>query len=270
MSFYSSSEKKNQNDNTNTETKTVSKETIKRLVKDIKDITKNPLTSHGIYYKHHETDFLRGSAIIIGNEGTPYHGGYYLFDIYYPCDYPYSPPTVIYKTNDGHTRFNPNLYKCGKVCISILNTWKGEQWSSCQSITSVLLVLSSVFTDKPLLNEPGISVSHKEIHTYNEIITFKNIQVAIYGMLVDKTFMEENPELYEIVKTHFIENYNKIMERIYKKKTENKIITMNVFSLYVYVNYTSVINNLRLLYDSMTYKPDSSGNIDWVDQHITN
>ena len=46
----------------------------------------------------------------------------------YPTEYPFKPPKVTYKTNDGFTRFNPNLYKNGKVCISLLNTWQGEQW----------------------------------------------------------------------------------------------------------------------------------------------
>ena len=259
MSSNSGFENKTTTDeNIITEHKIISKETIKRLVKDIKDITKNPLTSHGIYYKHHDTDFLRGSAVIIGNEGTPYHGGYYLFNIYYPYDYPYSPPRVIYMTNDGQTRFNPNLYKCGKVCISILNTWKGEQWSSCQSITSILLVLSSVFTDKPLLNEPGISGNHKEIQSYNEILTFKNFEIAIHGMLMLKSFKELNAELYEIVKNHFIDNYSKIMERVQIKKTENKTIIMNVFNMQIHINYTNVINKLRILYDNLTNKQNES------------
>ena len=30
----------------------ITKETIKRLVNDIKQITKNPLTENGIYYQH--------------------------------------------------------------------------------------------------------------------------------------------------------------------------------------------------------------------------
>lgn len=265
MSSYSGSENKNPNVDSLKETRVISKDTIKRLVKDIKEITKNPLTSHGIYYKHDENDFLRGTAIIIGNEGTPYHGGYYLFNIYYPPDYPFSPPTVIYVTNDGQTRFNPNLYICGKVCISILNTWKGDQWSSCQTITSVLLVLSSVFTDKPLLNEPGISVNHREIQPYNEILTFKNFQVAIYGMLSSKSFKESNAELYDIVKNHFIENYDKIMERIQKKKTYNKTISISVYNLNIHINYTNLINNLNLLYSDLTNKHnDMSANIEIV------
>jgi hypothetical protein len=34
------------------ETITISKETVKRLLKDVKEMMKEPLDSHGIYYKH--------------------------------------------------------------------------------------------------------------------------------------------------------------------------------------------------------------------------
>lgn len=52
---------------------------------------------------------------------------------------------------------HPNMYKNRKVCVSILNTWRGEQWSGCQTIKSVLLTLMSLLDSKPLLNEPGIT-----------------------------------------------------------------------------------------------------------------
>ena len=70
------------------------------------------------------------------------------------------------------------LYKNTKVCISLLNTWKGEQWTSCQTIKSILLVLSSLLNDKPLLNEPGIATTHPDIIPYNKIIKYRTIDTA--------------------------------------------------------------------------------------------
>ena len=81
----------------------------------------------------------------------------FFFKFRYPDDYPYSPPHVEFLTNNDKVRFNPNLYRNGKVCISILNTWTGPQWSSCQNISSVLLTLVTLFHNKPLLNEPGLT-----------------------------------------------------------------------------------------------------------------
>ena len=91
--------------------KVIKKETIHRLLTDVKQIIKNPLIDNGIYYSHDDTDMLKGYAMIVGAENTPYFGGFYFFDFQFPYDYPYSPPKVTYRTNDGVTRYNPNLYK---------------------------------------------------------------------------------------------------------------------------------------------------------------
>jgi ubiquitin-protein ligase len=57
----------------------VSKETIHRLLKDVKQIIKSPLTDQGIYYIHDDADMMKGYAMIVGPRDTPYFGGYYFF-----------------------------------------------------------------------------------------------------------------------------------------------------------------------------------------------
>ncbi|KAI9720720.1 MAG: hypothetical protein M1828_005600 [Chrysothrix sp. TS-e1954] len=75
------------------------------------------------------------------------------------ADYPIKEPTVkSLTTNGGQTRFNPNIYAEGKVCLSILGTWRGEAgegWSSAQSLESVLLSIQSLMSSNPYENEPG-------------------------------------------------------------------------------------------------------------------
>ena len=122
----------------------VDKGTIKRLVKDIKDLRKNPMEDDGIFYSHDDTNFLKGYAMIVGPPGSIYFGGYYFFNFSFPPDYPYSPPVLTYLTNDGVTRFHPNQYKTGKVCLSILNTWRGESWTASQRIRSIMLTLLTI------------------------------------------------------------------------------------------------------------------------------
>ena len=50
----------------------ISKDTINRLLKDVKQIMKNPLYDNGIYYQHDEEDMLKGYALIVGPSDTPY------------------------------------------------------------------------------------------------------------------------------------------------------------------------------------------------------
>jgi ubiquitin-conjugating enzyme E2 Z len=158
---------------------TISKESVHRLLSDVRDIMKNPLHSNGIYYSHDDTDMLRGWAMIVGPEDTPYFGGFYFFKFQFPTNYPYSPPIVTCHTNDGRIRFNPNLYTNGKVCISILNTWRGEPWSSCQTISTVLLTLCTIFCKNPILNEPGLLLDNPDSKPYNEILEYANIKIAV-------------------------------------------------------------------------------------------
>ena len=99
------------------------KTAIKRIMRDIKDLNRTPMHDSGIYH-HYDSDIFN-LVLVIGQKDTPYYGGFYLFDFKFPETYPFQPPKVEYCTQapSNNVRFNPNLYTCGKVCLSILNTW---------------------------------------------------------------------------------------------------------------------------------------------------
>ena len=158
---------------------------IKRIAKDVSDINKNNLVDNGIFYIHNEDNITEGYALIIGPEDTVYENGYYFFKFYFPNEYPYVPPKVVFCNYDKstNTRFHPNLYRNGKTCLSLLNTWKGEGWTSCQNIRSILLTLSSILTSNPLIEEPGITITHRDNIPYNKIITYKNYEISIINVI---------------------------------------------------------------------------------------
>jgi len=236
----------------------ISKESISRLLKDVKHIIKNPLTEQGIYYIHDDTDMLKGYAMIIGPSETPYFGGFYFFELTYPSDYPHSPPKVKYCTNGNNVRFNPNLYTCGKVCVSLLNTWRGDQWTSCQTISTVLLTLCTLLCKDPLLNEPGVSKQHNDMKNYNEIIEFSNINIAVCDIISKKegVYLTFFDYFYPFVKENFNINYDKLVEFVEKKikdiygegegEGENKLIlTTSYYGMKVEINYKNVLNKLN-------------------------
>ncbi len=65
-------------------------------------------------------------AVIFGPHDTPYDSGVYVFDFFAGASYPDKPPSCnIVNTGGGRFRFNPNLYANGKVCLSLLGTWRG-------------------------------------------------------------------------------------------------------------------------------------------------
>ena len=187
-------------------------ECFKRIILDIKDIKKDPI--EGVHYFPCEENIMKGKALIFGPCGTPYEHGNFVFHFEYTNQYPYAPPIVTYETNNGMTRFNPNFYRNGKVCLSILNTWNGEQWSACQSIRSVLVTLQFTMNEYPLMNEPGIvwDMHYSHIQTYNQLIHYKSIETSIYVYLKNKRSVSE--EMYEVIKEHFQETKEQICETL--------------------------------------------------------
>jgi len=229
----------------------ISKQTISRLLKDVSQILKNPLTENGIYYIHDDTDMMKGYALLIGGKDTPYFGGYYFFELTYPSDYPHSPPNVKYCTNGNNVRFNPNLYVCGKVCISLLNTWRGEQWSSCQTITSVLLTLCTILCKNPLLNEPGVTMGHQDLINYNEIIEYSNIDVAICDIIEKKegVYLPFFEKFYPFIKENYLKNHEELIKfaEYKKEKYGGKVKEVNTtfYFLKVNIDYNKVIQRMK-------------------------
>jgi ubiquitin-conjugating enzyme E2 Z len=237
----------------NARTRTIKKENITRLIRDVKDILKNPLHDNGIFYKHDETDILKGYALIIGPTDTPYEHGYFFFEIYYPPEYPYLPPNVVYCTNGNNIRFNPNLYRKGKVCLSILNTWNGEQWTSCETIRSVLLNLCGVFTPIPLLNEPGMTIDDPDVAKYTKIIEYSTLNIAI-GDILQKTVGVYQPFFdlfYEEVVDQYRKNRTAILDRISKnivshENTRNTVY-VEIYDMLVKMDYPSLFTKIETI-----------------------
>jgi len=225
--------------------KVIPKDTLIRLLRDVKTLMKNPLIDNGIFYVHDDVEVLKGYAMIVGPKDTPYFGGYYFFSLNYPTDYPHSPPKVTYYTNGDGIRFNPNLYKCGKVCISLLNTWRGEQWTSCQTISSVLLTLCTLLCKDPLLNEPGITNAHKDFDPYTRIIEYKNIEIAYLHMINkdERVFSHKFDVFYGYMKEYFHKNVDAIAENLEKYKKENpqpEKITTSLYSMTTILDYNKL------------------------------
>lgn len=124
-------------------------------------------------------------AISAGPEGTPYAYGCFFFD-FYLHDYPNSPPKAKFLTTGGSTvRFNPNLYSCGKVCLSLLGTWSGPTWEPNKStfLQVLISIQGLVMVEDPYFNEPGFEgyrqQHKKQAQAYNQNIRKQTLKWAI-------------------------------------------------------------------------------------------
>ncbi|XP_028396198.1 ubiquitin-conjugating enzyme E2 Z-like isoform X2 [Dendronephthya gigantea] len=155
-----------------------------------------------------DQDVTKIHALITGPFDTPYEGGFFYFIIRCPPDYPIHPPRVkLMTTGQGLVRFNPNLYKNGKVCLSTLGTWSGPAWSPAQTLSSLLISIQSLLNEKPYHNEPGFEQERRagDSDKYNDCIQHETLRVAVCDMLEDESFC--CPPLREVMIRSFPDFY---------------------------------------------------------------
>lgn len=126
------------------------------LMKEFKRVSKNPV--EGFSAGLANGDPFEWEVLVIGPPDSLYEGGYFKTKLSFPKDYPGNPPVMYFISEIYH----PNIYKDGKVCISILHPpgddkWgyeeAGERWRPVHTVESILLsvisMLSSPNTESP-------------------------------------------------------------------------------------------------------------------------
>ncbi|ELK27335.1 Baculoviral IAP repeat-containing protein 6 [Myotis davidii] len=123
-------------------------------------------------------------VLITGPADTPYANGCFEFDVYFPQDYPSSPPLVNLETTGGHSvRFNPNLYNDGKVLVSV---------------QSLILVA------EPYFNEPGYERSRgTPSGTQSSREYDGNIRQATVKWAMLEQIRNPSPCFKEVIHKHF-------------------------------------------------------------------
>jgi ubiquitin-protein ligase len=210
--------------------------------------------SENVWCCFDESNARKMKALIIGTEKTPYEYGYYFFNIEFPDMYPLKPPIVKTMTQDpsGKWRKNPNLYTCGKVCLSMINTWSGPGWVPTNTILTVIVAIQAlVMHEKPLTNEPGYENSPKTtLDAYNNYCYHENYRVGINYMLTNTA---HGFDMFKpIIEYLFVENYLKIKERLeeWKQKMEGQKISC-AYSMNLTCNFSNSIVKSADLYEKL-------------------
>lgn len=165
------------------------KDWTKRIQHDWKLLENDLPGSIYVRVAENRIDLLR--AVMVGPQGTPYHDGLFFFDAQFPATYPSTPPVVHY--HSGGLRLNPNLYACGKVCLSLLGTWEGhgcEKWNSAHSTMLQVLVSiqALVLNEQPYFNEPGYemyadkAVGQRSSLEYNDTTFEYSCRTMLYSL----------------------------------------------------------------------------------------
>ena len=156
------------------------------------------------------------TALIFATHNTPYDSGCFQFDICLPPTYPKKPPLVnIMTTGNGTVRFSPNLYSNGKVCLSLLGTWRGDNvsqnWSpKTSNIWQVLVSIQSCIlgSEFPYFDEPGCeNLRGTSIGELNKRVAFNGGYELLRLYTIEHAMINQiqNPPkgFEELVLTHF-------------------------------------------------------------------
>jgi ubiquitin-conjugating enzyme E2 C len=93
-------------------------------------------------------NMLHWTATIVGPKDTPYADLNLKLSFEFPGNYPYNPPTVLFKTPIYH----PNIDFSGRICLDILK----DKWSAVYNVQTVLLSLQSLLGEP---NKCGLKIS---------------------------------------------------------------------------------------------------------------
>lgn len=99
----------------------------------------------------------------------------------------------LVRYHSGGLRLNPNLYECGKVCLSLLGTWHGknnENWVPEKSTMLQVLVSiqALILNENPFFNEPGYASSYtgaegqRRSKEYNDNTFILSLKTMMYTL----------------------------------------------------------------------------------------
>ena len=127
------------------------------LLRQYRELTdpKKAIPSFHIELDDDSNIFVWNIGVMVLNDDSIYHGGYFKAQMRFPEDFPFSPPQFRFTPAIYH----PNVYRDGRLCISILHQSgdpmaeepDAETWSPVQTVESVLISIVS------LLEDPNVS-----------------------------------------------------------------------------------------------------------------
>jgi ubiquitin-protein ligase len=209
---------------------------VKRMMKDIQLMEQSEL--QGVYFKVSDESMFDVHLMIVGPSDTPYQNGLYFFTLNFDKEkHPFVPPKAKFYQGLQGTRFHPNFYSNGKVCLSLFNTWQGPKWSACQTLLSIASVILSLFDDNPLVHEPGFDdpMHIQKQNEYKQIISYMNIRNIIevmYSMNDSNIFGLFEKEIDDHVQKNQVNIENFIVDKFVGNHSRYNLSIYNMRGVY--------------------------------------
>lgn len=216
----------------------------KRLLKEISGLLKQQHFNSDYLVELDEQDISIVHAIIKAPHDSVYRHRFIRLLFKIPDNYPFEPPIVTF-VNISNKRIHPILYECGRVCLTILNTWPSdnERWSSSMTIESILLVIHSFLDNNPYTHEPG----GQDNTTFTEYVQFQTWQTCLLDYLTDTNcptlFIEFMSNYIQSNFIHIINDLTLLKWQFLEGYYETICFEIDLY----YINYNSIIYKLNTL-----------------------
>jgi ubiquitin-protein ligase len=127
-----------------------------RLRNEYKEYLKEPNCMYSL--EPNSNNFFEWNILLFGPSNTMFEGGIFKCNLLFTKEYPNKAPIFKFITQFPH----PNIYKDGKICISILHNGEdefeyediSERWNPSHSVNSIILSIISLLIE-PNLNSPA-------------------------------------------------------------------------------------------------------------------
>jgi ubiquitin-conjugating enzyme E2 G1 len=154
---------------------------MKRLQIEYNKYMKEP---NEYYIIREPEDFYEWSIVLFGPPDSIYEGGVFECILIFPRTYPNNPPEFKFITTIPH----PNIYKDGKVCMSILHEGVdetgyenvSERWTPAHSVNTILISFLLILVD-PNIESPA-DVDNCIAYRNN----YDNYKKQIYKLIADQ------------------------------------------------------------------------------------
>jgi len=187
-----------------------------KIVKDLKLIQDEPV--EGVYCEFvNDSNVFEWRIYFEGPGGTPYDGGIFEAKMTFPMDYPMSPPALTIMSEFWH----PNVYKDGRVCISILHSpgndptsgeLPEERWMPTQTVSTIMLSFQSMLADPNIASPANLDASLMWRDRRQEYIDRVSKLVAKANQNVPKHVVIPHPDTDPVQKGKLLDKMKRINE----------------------------------------------------------
>ncbi|KAI0546448.1 UBC-like protein [Xylaria curta] len=202
-------------------------------------------TDYKVFFKN--DNLLEFDAFVYGPDDSLYKHKLVKLRFNIPPMYPMEPPIVTHVQYSGG-RIHPNLYVDGNVCLSILGTWFGEEWTPSLGIHIVLICIRALLDNEPYRHEPNCGNNPR----YNEFVQYITWRVSftdhIITILLDHLKYETDGPSKTFLKNFVRAHAIGIVGDLFHQKDTNKNIDrmLDLYSHWEFrPEYDRMIEDLR-------------------------